>query len=62
MNTYMSMQINNMLTYLSTFEDAMVMAARKDDGKTSKEEQKQLAEIHRAAERFRKSLIKIKES
>ncbi len=61
MNTYMTMQINNMLAYLSIFEDAMVMAARKDDGKMSREEQKQISQIRRASNQFRKTLLNMKE-
>ena len=62
MNTYMAMQINTMLAYLSSFESAMVMAAKKDDGKMDRRDQKQIEEIRRASEQFRKSLTKIKES
>jgi len=62
MNTFMSMQINNMLMYLSSFEDAMIMAAKKDDGKIDRREQKQIDEIRRASERFRKTLMKVKET
>lgn len=61
MNTYMTMQINNMLAYLSIFEDAMVMVARKDDGKMSREEQKQISQIRRASNQFRKTLLNMKE-
>jgi malic enzyme len=57
----MTMQINNMLAYLSIFEDAMVMAARKDDGKMSREEQKQISQIRRASNQFRKTLLNMKE-
>ena len=62
MNSFMSMQINNMLMYLSSFEDAMIMAAKKDDGKIDRREQKQIDEIRRASERFRKTLMKVKET
>ena len=62
MNTYMSMQINNTLTYLSSFEAAMIMAAKKDDGKIDRREQKQIDKIRRASAKFRKTLIKIKGS
>lgn len=55
MNTYMAMQINTMLAYLSSFESAMVMAAKKDDGKMDRREQKQIEEIRRASEQFRKA-------
>ena len=58
----MSMQINNMLMYLSSFEDAMIMAAKKDDGKIDRREQKQIDEIRRASGRFRKTLMKVKET
>ena len=33
MNTYMAMQTNTMLAYLSSFESAMVMAAQKTTGR-----------------------------
>ncbi len=62
MNTYMSMQINTMLSYLSSFEAAIVMAAKKDDGKIDRDEQKKIKEIQHASGQFRKVLMKVKDS
>jgi len=60
MNTFMSIQVANMITNLKLFEDAMKLAAYKDDGVLSKEEEKQLKAVARATETFKKELMKIK--
>lgn len=62
MNTFMSVQISNMLQNLRLFEDAMKLAAYKDDGELSKEEAKQLKAIATATDVFRKALLKAKGS
>ena len=60
MNYFMTMQINNMITNLRLFEDALKLAALKDDGCMSKVEEKQLKAVYKATEAFRKALDKAK--
>lgn len=60
MNMYMSIQITNMLTSLRLFDDAIKLAARKDDGEISKEEQRQLQQIAKATAQYRAELERIK--
>ena len=60
MNSYIKMQLNTMIQYLDSFEQACQIAAFKDDGAIDKAEKKQLDKIRAAAERFRKDLSKIK--
>lgn len=60
MNSYIKAQILNITTMTKTFEQACEMAAMKDDGKISREEEKQLKKIHAASQRFRKELESIK--
>lgn len=60
MNNYIKAQILNITTMTKTFEQACEMAAMKDDGKISREEEKQLKKIHAASRKFRKELESIK--
>lgn len=60
MNTFMAIQITNMITNLHLFEEAIKLATYKDDGVLSREEQKQLKAIVKAAESFKRELKKIK--
>ncbi len=60
MNTFMTIQINNMITSLRLFEDALKLAALKDDGVLSKSEEKQLKAVYKATEVFKKELEKAK--
>ena len=60
MNTYIKMQIDNAIVFTQTFIKSCELAALKDDGTVSKEEEKQLKELRKAADLFRKSLEKIK--
>lgn len=60
MNNYIQAQILNIITMTKTFEQACEMAALKDDGKISREEEKQLKKIKVAAQKFRKELEAIK--
>lgn len=60
MNSYIKAQILNITTMTKTFEQACEMAAMKDDGKISKEEEKQLKKIKAASQKFRKELESIK--
>lgn len=59
MNYYIDAQCKNMIAMVSTFEQACIMAASKDDGTTSKEEEKQLKKIRAAAKKFKDELSKI---
>ena len=60
MNRYIKAQILNITTMTKTFEQACEMAAMKDDGKISREEEKQLKKIKAASQKFRKELESIK--
>ena len=60
MNSYIKAQILNITTMTKTFEQAGEMAAMKDDGKISREEEKQLKKIKAASQKFRKELESIK--
>ncbi len=60
MNSYIKAQILNITTMTKTFEQACEMAAMKDDGKISREEEKQLKKIKAASQKFRKELESIK--
>lgn len=60
MNSYIKAQILNITTMTKTFEQACEMAAMKDDGKISREEEKQLKKIKAASQKFRKALESIK--
>ncbi len=60
MNSYIKAQILNITTITKTFEQACEMAAMKDDGKISREEEKQLKKIKAASQKFRKELESIK--
>lgn len=60
MNAFMTMQINNMITNLRLFEDALKLAALKDDGVLSRTEEKQLKAVYKATAAFKKELEKAK--
>lgn len=60
MNYYIEAQITNMVSMVKTFQNGCEMAAKKDDGKVSKEEEKVLKQITKATERFIKELSQIK--
>ena len=59
MNTYIKMQLNNMISYLNGFEQACEMAAKEDDGVIDNKERKQIGRIKKASSEFRKELEKI---
>jgi hypothetical protein len=59
MNSYINAQILNMVTMTKTFEQACELAAIKDDGILSREEEKQLKKIKAATQRFRKEIESI---
>lgn len=60
MNTFIENQINNMLLSLKNFEVGCKLAATKDDGSISREEEKQLKKIKKATDKYRKELETIK--
>ena len=59
MNTYIRMQLNNMMSYLNGFEQACEMASMRDDGVIDKQERKQVEQIKKAYRQFRNELEKI---
>ena len=60
MNSYIEAQIFNMKSMVKVFTQSCELAARKDDGQISKDEEKQLKQIKATAEKFCKELDKIK--
>lgn len=60
MNTYIYAQILNMQAMANTFERSCEMAAAKDDGKISRDEEKQLKRIKAAVQAFQKEMEKVK--
>lgn len=60
MNSYIKMQLNTMLQYLDSFEQACQMAAMEDDGTIDNAEIKQIEKIQKACEQFRKDLSRIR--
>lgn len=60
MNSYIKAQILNITTMTKTFEQACELAAIKDDGLISREEERQLKKIKAASQKFRKELEAIK--
>lgn len=61
MNTYILMQCRNMIAMINTFEQSCKLAAQKDDGTISREEEKILKRIHASADKFKSELTKITE-
>ncbi len=59
MNYYIDAQIANIKAIVRTFEQSCRMAATKDDGKISPDEEKALKKISAATQRFIKELDKI---
>ncbi|MBQ3269669.1 MAG: hypothetical protein IJH09_07090 [Clostridia bacterium] len=52
MNTYMSMTIKAAIGYLEAFEQAMKVAAMKDDAVTSKQEEKVLKKLNKITDKY----------
>ena len=61
MNAHMITQINQILISVKVFEDSLRIAAQKDDGVISKEEEKIIKKIEKASARYKKQLEKNKE-
>ena len=49
MNTYMDIQIKNMIQIIENFKTGLVFAAKKDNGKIDHAEQKRIDRINKAA-------------
>ena len=58
MNSYIRMQIQNMLTMTMVFDQACELAAQKDDGLIDAAELKTLQQLKTASAKFRKELQK----
>ena len=59
MNYFIDGQIVNMISIAKTFEASCQMAATKDDGRTSRQEEATLRAIHESTQRFIKELKQI---
>lgn len=51
-NQFIKMQCENMITMIATFRQSCEMAASQDDGKISKDEEKFLKKMNKAADQF----------
>ncbi|MGN8969825.1 hypothetical protein [Intestinimonas sp. HCP28S3_D6] len=60
MNSYIDSQILNMIAMIRVFEQSCQSAATKDDGKISRDEEKQLKKIKIASQKFIKELENIR--
>lgn len=58
-NTFLDMQIKNMIVTVQGFEQACQIAALQDDGKISKAEDKALRQVRAAAAAFLAELKKL---
>lgn len=58
MNTYMDMQTKNMIQIIENFKTGIEFAAKKDDGKIDRAEQKRLDRINKAADNLINELKK----
>ena len=56
MNTYLNMQIQNMVNALDSFTTGCELAAVQDDSVISKEEAKMLKTLKKATEEYKKTL------
>ena len=59
MNSYIKMQLNTMIQYLDSFEQACQIAATRDDGQIDRKEEKQLRRIRKSVVRFKRDLERI---
>ena len=60
MNSFMQSQVNNALLALETLDKSIEMSALQDDGVISKEEKRQIKQVRKAIERFKRSINRIK--
>jgi hypothetical protein len=59
MNSYIDAQIKNISAMINVFVQSCEMGATKDDGKISREEEKTLAKIKKASEKFKTEINKL---
>lgn len=59
MNKYIKTQIEYMLMTLKNFDTACQLAALEDDGKIDRTERKQLDQLKKVTEKYRKELEKV---
>lgn len=59
MNQFIAGQCRNMIQSITLFKQSCEMAAKRDDGKVSKDEEKTLKQITKAAESFKTELEKL---
>ncbi len=59
MNTFIQIQLKYMVSSVEAFMQSCKLAATKDDGIVSKEEQRILRKINRASNRYNKQLNRI---
>ncbi len=59
MNTFIQIQLKYMVSSVEAFMQSCKLAATKDDGIISKEEQRILRKINRASNRYNKQLNRI---
>ena len=62
MNSYMKIQIDTLLVSVDAFTKSLEMAALQDDKRIDKAEARALRKAKAASERYKKRLIKIKET
>ena len=60
MNRFMQSQVNNVLLSLRTLNQSIEMAAKQDDDRISKEEEKQIKKIRKAIRKFETAIAKLK--
>ena len=58
-NTWLEMQIVNQIQVAENFKNTCIIASKKDDGKTSRDEQKILDKINKETDSYIKALRKI---
>ena len=61
MNQFIAGQCRNMLNTVNLFKQSCEMAAKRDDGKISKDEEKTLSRIKKATDSFTKEIERILE-
>lgn len=62
MNDYIMAQVQQMKVYILAWESACQLGAKKNDGIPDKEETRDLKRIHKAVERFTRSLERVQRS
>lgn len=59
MNTYMQMSIRACIGYLDSFKQTMRLAALKDDGIITRDEEKILKRLNKATDRYERELSEL---